>query len=155
MNNQFKLSHPLALSGYFRISFICVLGRLLKLFKPEVYLESSRLRYLHIYVAPLTVFLKKIYLRDSNMDSNMPMKTFRLPFHCTFVKNISSRSYLCILSSIYIAIKFNAKKRFSWNVIKTSILYKTFKFFWIIISMINLGCWIPFQKKDAFTGINI
>ena len=35
---------------------------------------------------------------------NTPLKPFLLPFHFSFLKNISSRSYFCILSSIYIAI---------------------------------------------------
>ena len=35
---------------------------------------------------------------------NTPLKPFLLPFRFSFLKNISSRSYFCILSSIYIAI---------------------------------------------------
>ena len=40
---------------------------------------------------------------------NTPLKSF-LPFYYSFLKNISSRSYLRISSSMYIAIIFIAKK---------------------------------------------
>ena len=78
-----------------------------------------------------------------------------LPFHYSFLMNISSRSYLRISSSMYIAIIFIAKKNLHRDVIKTSILSKPFKFFWIIISMIKLDCSIPFQKKETLTGVKI
>ena len=78
-----------------------------------------------------------------------------LPFDLSFLINNYSRSYLCISSSMYILIIFIAKKNLhmGWDVIKTSILSKPFKFFWIIISITKPDCWIPFQKKETFTGI--
>ena len=58
---------------------------------------------------------------------------------CNFLMNIFSRSYFCISSSIYIAIIFIAKINLRMG---TSIPSKAIKFFWIIISIIKLDCWI-------------
>ena len=92
---------------------------------------------------------------------NTPLKIFLFPFHYRFLINISSRSYLCISSGMYIVIIFVTKKNLYMGCNHTTpILSKPFKFFWIIISIINefavikLDCWISFPKWDAFTGIN-
>ena len=90
---------------------------------------------------------------DVRMVLNTPLKTFR--FIRVFLINNSSRRYLCISSSRYIAIVFIAKKNLhmGWDVIKTFILSKPFKFFWTIILITKPDCWIPFQKKKTFKGI--
>ena len=82
---------------------------------------------------------------------NTPLKTFILVFHCSFLINIYKVNFaLCYLA------KFFAKKNlYMGHVIKICVLSKSFKIFRIIISIIKLDCSIPFQKKDAFTGINI
>ena len=62
-----------------------------------------------------------------------------VPFYYSFILiNISSKSYFCISSSMYIAIIFIAKKNLHIGCGQNSIISKPFNFFWIIISIIKL-----------------
>ena len=119
------------------------------IFRTQSTTLTTHLRYLMNY------FPKKISSQMFEWVLNTPLETFLLLFCCSFLINISSRSYH-IFRAVYIQLFHSLpRETFTWNVIKTSILSKPLRFFWIIISESLNRTELPFIKKETFTGVNI
>ena len=86
---------------------------------------------------------------------NTPLKTFLHPFDYSFLINISSRSYICTLSNVFIAIIFIAIKAFTQDVNEISILSKLFKFFLNYHFNDQTRLSSSFPKEGNFAGINV
>ena len=124
--------------------------------KPETYLEAlrSQSRTLTTYLRySVNYYLKKAPSPIFEWVLNTPLKPFPLPLHYSFLD--ISRSYLCISSSMYIAITFIfiATKKNSHGMQSKPSFFLNPSIVWVIISIIKLDCWILFHKKDGFRGI--
>ena len=113
-NNQFKASKSPYSSQWLLPNTSCLLFVSMEaffviiktrgIFRTHSTTLTTYLRY------PVNYFLKK-FIVDVRVGSKCTSKNLSfLPFHCSFLTNISVRSYRCIASSMYVAIIFIAKK---------------------------------------------
>ena len=111
LDKKFKVSQ-LPYSCCFRIQaiFYLPLWNFFPMFNARGVLRTQSTTLTPYLRYSVNYFIKNTLSQTFEWLLNKSVKTFPLPFHYSFLKNIASKSYLFISSSIYIIIIFIAKK---------------------------------------------